>query len=255
MPSFTHNWTQKSLYLSECLPLFLPIYLFVLDCWYLILRRLLSYFGSGWINHITLQVSTFPLSLLLATLVQRIVGFFQWITADVSFLIIFFFNRILEVSVITISWALRFKSPKFRLQLGSSACFKATDYHILYENTWLSICWQHLSTALHISPSQARDSTPSPLITISVNHANRNASNDMSHQQVFNAYSLSVITSCSVALGLNKMVQHSSAFPQILGTAIRSSAMVRRLWSTTNVCVFPTLVRYCRWTNELVQWL
>lgn len=60
---------------------------------------------------------------------------------------------------------------------------------------------------------------------IAVNHANRNASNDMSHQQVFNAYSLSVITSCSVALGLNKMVQHSSAFPQILGTAIRSSAM------------------------------
>ncbi|KAL6042462.1 Sideroflexin FSF1 [Balamuthia mandrillaris] len=57
---------------------------------------------------------------------------------------------------------------------------------------------------------------------VALNHANRNASNEMSNSQIMKAYAGAVGLSCSLAVGLNEVVKRATAFTPAVRTAIQN---------------------------------
>eukprot|EP01006_Ploeotia_vitrea_P012521 TRINITY_DN33143_c0_g1_i1.p2 TRINITY_DN33143_c0_g1~~TRINITY_DN33143_c0_g1_i1.p2 ORF type:complete len:316 (-),score=137.58 TRINITY_DN33143_c0_g1_i1:28-975(-) len=57
---------------------------------------------------------------------------------------------------------------------------------------------------------------------VAVNHANRNASNEMSYSQIGTAYAGAVTTSCGIAWGLGEVIKRSTNFAPAVRALIRS---------------------------------
>jgi tricarboxylate carrier len=75
-------------------------------------------------------------------------------------------------------------------------------------------------------------------MNIAVNHANRNASNQMSNKQISEAYVVSVLSSCSIAVGLSQLVKRSDKLSPILRTTIKRYVPFTAVASANVINVF-----------------
>jgi len=75
-------------------------------------------------------------------------------------------------------------------------------------------------------------------MNIAVNHANRNASNPMSNTQISEAYAASVISSCSIAVGLSQLVKKADKLSPVFRTTIKRYVPFAAVASANVVNVF-----------------